>query len=87
MKKSHSFIELSDYWLSITREDFADRGYGKWILYTEEPHHLFSILKEEFKKGGLGLSGNRGLVFLVPITKKTLPQQGSLSFRGASPTR
>ena len=53
MKTKPSFIELSDYWLSITREDYALRGYGKWILYTDTPHKLFGFLKEEMFKGGL----------------------------------
>ena len=51
MTKLAHFIELNDYWLSITREDFALRGYGKWMLYTAEPHQLYQILKGEMKKG------------------------------------
>lgn len=47
MSKQTPFIELNDYWLSITREDFALRGYGKWMLSTDEPHQLFKILREE----------------------------------------
>ena len=53
MNNHARFIELNDYWLSITREDFADRGFGKWILYTDTPQKLFGILREEMKKGGL----------------------------------
>jgi hypothetical protein len=53
MSKSAPFIELNDYWLSITREDFALPGYGKWMLYTDEPHQLFNILREEMLPGGL----------------------------------
>ncbi|MCK5794701.1 MAG: hypothetical protein KAH12_08335 [Anaerolineales bacterium] len=53
MSKTAPFIELNDYWLSITREDFALRGYGKWMLSTDEPHQLYKILKEEMKGGGL----------------------------------
>ena len=51
MAKPAPFIELNDYWLSITHEDFALRGYGKWMLYTDEPHQLYQILKGEMKKG------------------------------------
>ena len=43
---SDPFIELEDYWLSITRKDYPIRGFGKWILSTEEPHRLYQILKE-----------------------------------------
>lgn len=48
-----SLIELNDYWLSITREDFARRGYGKWMLATDEPHQLYMILREELAAGEL----------------------------------
>ena len=53
MTKQPPFIELNDYWLSITREDFALRGYGKWMLYTDEPHQLYKILKDELMGGAL----------------------------------
>ena len=53
MAKKSNFIELNDYWLSVTREDFALRGYGKWMLSTDEPHQLFKILKDEMMAGGL----------------------------------
>ena len=53
MASPTSFIELNDYWLSITREDFALRGFGKWMLSTDEPHQLFQILKGEMQDGGL----------------------------------
>jgi hypothetical protein len=43
---SDPFIELEDYWLSITRKDYQIRGFGKWMLFTEEPHRLYQILKE-----------------------------------------
>jgi len=53
MPKTAPFIELNDYWLSITREDFALRGYGKWMLATDEPHQLYQILKKELQAGRL----------------------------------
>ena len=53
MIKQPHFIELNDYWLSITREDFALRGYGKWMLATDEPHQLYQILKKELQAGRL----------------------------------
>jgi len=53
MSKNAPFIELNDYWFSITREDFALRGYGKWMLYTDEPHQLYQILKKELQAGRL----------------------------------
>ena len=53
MSKPSPFIELNDYWLSITREDFALRGYGKWMLYTDEPHQLYKILRDELMAGRL----------------------------------
>jgi hypothetical protein len=53
MSQSAPFIEMNDYWLSITREDFALRGYGKWMLSTDEPHQLYQILKAEMLAGGL----------------------------------
>jgi len=34
------FIELSNYWFSITRKDYPTRGFGKWTLFSEEPHWL-----------------------------------------------
>ena len=51
MAKPSPFIELNDYWLSITREDFPLQGFGKWMLYTDEPHQLFKILKDELIDG------------------------------------
>jgi hypothetical protein len=53
MAESDEFIELAYYWLSITRRDHPVRGLGKWMLHTEEPHHLYNILKKEFKSEGL----------------------------------
>lgn len=50
---SNQFIELSDYWLSITRRDYPIRGFGKWILHTGEPHRLYQILREELLAGAL----------------------------------
>ena len=47
------FIELSDYWLSITRKDYPIRGFGKWILPTGEPHRLYQILREKLLAGAL----------------------------------
>ena len=52
MSKPSPFIELNDYWLSITREDFPLQGFGKWMLYTDEPHQLFKILRDELLDGG-----------------------------------
>jgi hypothetical protein len=52
MSKTTPFIELNDYWLSITREDFPLQGFGKWMLYTDEPHQLFKILRGELLDGG-----------------------------------
>jgi hypothetical protein len=51
MVKQNPFIEQNDYWLSITREDFPLQGFGKWMLYTDEPHQLFKILKDELIEG------------------------------------
>ena len=48
------FIELSDYWLSISRKEYPSRGFGKWSLATEEPHRLYRILREELISGALG---------------------------------
>ncbi len=48
MTGADEFIELEDYWLSITRRDHSVRGLGKWMLHTEKPHHLYKILKKEF---------------------------------------
>jgi len=48
------FIELEDYWLSITRKDYPFRGFGKWSLFSEEPHRLFRILEDLLKSGALG---------------------------------
>ena len=47
------FIELSDYWLSITRKDYPFRGFGKWILSADEPHRLYQILREMLLAGAL----------------------------------
>jgi len=47
------FIELSDYWLSLTRQDFPRRGFGKWSLFTEQPLRLYRILEEVLKSGAL----------------------------------
>lgn len=52
MTKPSPFIEMNDYWLSITREDFPLQGFGKWMLYTDEPHQLFNILRDELLDGG-----------------------------------
>lgn len=50
---SSAFIELSDFWLSITRQDYPRRGFGKWSLFTEEPHRLYRILEKLMKSGAL----------------------------------
>ena len=47
------FSELSDYWLSITRKEYPLRGFGKWMLFTEEPHRLYQILRELLLAGAL----------------------------------
>ncbi len=51
--KSEPFIELEDYWISITRKDYQIRGFGKWMLYAEEPHRLYQILREGLMTGAL----------------------------------
>ena len=51
---SDQFIELTDFWLSITRQDYPNRGFGKWSLFTEEPQHLYRILEGLLKSGALG---------------------------------
>jgi len=48
------FIEYSDYWLSITRQDYPSRGFGKWSLFTEQPQRLYRILEGMLKSGALG---------------------------------
>ena len=48
------YIELSNFWLSITRKDFPNRGFGKWMLFTNKPLQLYHILKEELLGGALG---------------------------------
>ena len=48
------FIEYTNYWISITRQSFPRRGFGKWSLFTEEPHRLYRILEEVLKSGALG---------------------------------
>lgn len=53
MTEPDEFIELADYWLSITRKDHPSRGLGKWMLHTEDPHQLFEILKKAFVSGDL----------------------------------
>ena len=50
---SDQFIELEDYWLSLTRQDYPGRGFGKWSLFTEQPHRLYRILEEVLKSGAL----------------------------------
>jgi len=62
------FIELSDYWLSISRKEFPSRGFGKWSLATEEPHRLYGILREELISGVLGDASS--------IKTKAKPPQG-----------
>jgi hypothetical protein len=47
------FIELSDYWLSITLKEYPTRGFGKWTPSTEEPQRLYGILREALISGGL----------------------------------
>ena len=47
------FIKLDDYWLSITRKDHPLRGFGKWILYAEDPHQLYDVLREALLDGAL----------------------------------
>jgi len=53
------FIELSDYWLSITRKDYPFRGFGKWMLQTEKPHRLNQILRGGLLTGALGNASYR----------------------------
>jgi len=48
------FIELTDFWLSLTRQDYPSRGFGKWSLFTEQPHRLYRILEGLLKSGALG---------------------------------
>ena len=50
---SSEFIELENYWLSITRRDYFPRGFGKWMLYNKKPHRLYQILREELLAGAL----------------------------------
>jgi hypothetical protein len=50
---SDPFIEISDYWLSITRRAYPLRGHGKWMLHSEGPHRLYQLLREEMLAGGL----------------------------------
>jgi len=63
------FIELSDYWLSITRREYPIQGFGKWILPTEEPHRLYQILKEGLLAGALKDASS--------MKTKTEPPQGA----------
>ena len=51
--KSEPFIELEDYWISITHRNHFARGFGKWILSTKEPHRLYQILREGLMTGAL----------------------------------
>ena len=48
-----AFIELSDFWISITRKGDYPRGVGKWMLFTANPYQLYEILKEGMKQGKL----------------------------------
>jgi hypothetical protein len=50
---SNQFIELSDHWLSITRKEHPLRGYGKWSLFTNDPHNLYGKLADLLKSGAL----------------------------------
>jgi len=63
------FTELEDYWLSITRKNYPFRGFGKWMLYTEEPHRLYRILENLIKSGALGDA--------YSIKTKTEPTEGA----------
>jgi len=47
------FLELSDFWLSITRRDFNARGVGKWMLYAPDPLQTYQRLRDILIKGGL----------------------------------
>lgn len=47
------FIELENFWISITRKSKPIRGLGKWMLHTEQPHRLYKILREALKAGKL----------------------------------
>ena len=66
---SDQFIELTDFWLSLTRQDYPSRGFGKWSLFTEEPHRLYRILEGVLKSGALGdaysMKTRTGRVLLV----------------------
>ena len=76
------FTELEDYWLSITRKDYPIRGFGKWSLFTKEPHRLYRILENLIKSGALrdaysiktktepteGAKAGRVYVFSAPYT-------------------
>ncbi|MCJ7735038.1 MAG: hypothetical protein MUP11_10870 [Anaerolineales bacterium] len=48
-----AFTELSDFWLSITRKDFPNRGFGKWMLFTEGPLQLYQLLRDQLLVGAL----------------------------------
>jgi hypothetical protein len=65
------FLELSDFWLSVTRKDFSARGFGKWSLATEEPHRLYGILREALLVGALRDASS--------IKTKAEPPQGTIA--------
>jgi len=48
-----AFIELSDFWISITRQGEYPLGMGKWMLFTAAPNRLYEILRESMKGGKL----------------------------------
>jgi hypothetical protein len=47
------FIELSDFWLSVTRRDFDARGPGLWKLHTRQPQWVFQQLRMVLISGEL----------------------------------
>ena len=52
------FIELSDFWTSISRRDDYPPGFGKWMLATEDPQRLYQILREKIIAGALKETGS-----------------------------
>jgi hypothetical protein len=52
-EKAADFIELSEYWISITRKDYPSQGLGKWSLFTRQPQQLYQNLRELMISGAL----------------------------------
>ena len=53
MSKLSDYLELSDYWRSITRRPFLACGNGKWKIYTKDAHQVYKILREVYIASGL----------------------------------